>query len=129
MKVTVFGATGQIGHLLVEQLLACGHSVTAFVRNPTKLTVDDARLVTGELSDQTRILDAVSGADAVISALGPSLKRSTKGTPVTDGTRHIVAAMQSAHVDRYVGLASPAGRSRMSSRRASPSSRGLRPPR
>jgi hypothetical protein len=37
MKVTVFGATGQIGRHVVDNLLAGGHDVTAYVRNPGKL--------------------------------------------------------------------------------------------
>jgi uncharacterized protein YbjT (DUF2867 family) len=34
MNVTVFGATGQIGRLVVGDLLAGGHDVTVYVRNP-----------------------------------------------------------------------------------------------
>jgi putative NADH-flavin reductase len=109
LKVTVFGATGQIGRLVVFDLLADGHDVNAYVRNPGKLQDVDPRLavVTGELSDAKRVRDAVHAADAVISALGPSLSRGTKGTPVTDGTRNIVAAMEAEHVSRYIGLATP----------------------
>ena len=109
MKVTVFGATGKVGRLVVAQLLSAEHDVTAYVRNPDKLDVADARLttVTGELSATQVIRDSVRGADAVISALGPSMNRSTRGTPVTEGTCNIVAAMEAEHVDRYVGLATP----------------------
>jgi uncharacterized protein YbjT (DUF2867 family) len=109
VKVTVFGATGQIGRLVVSALLSGDHDVTAYVRNPGKLGHSDPRLVTviGELSDEARILQAVRGSDAVISALGPLLRRSSRGTPVTDGTRNIVAAMQTEHVGRYIGLATP----------------------
>jgi putative NADH-flavin reductase len=109
MKVTVFGATGKIGRHVVADLLAEGHDVTAFVRNPDKLQQIDARLtvVTGELSDGQRLRDAVHGVDAVISALGPSLSRGSKGAPVTDGTRNIVAAMEAEIVSRFIGLATP----------------------
>ncbi|WP_102143208.1 NAD(P)-dependent oxidoreductase [Mycobacterium hubeiense] len=109
MRVTVFGATGQIGRLVVAELLAAGHDVTAYVRDPCKLQVADLHLtvVTGELSDAEAIQQAVHGADAVISALGPALNRKAKGTPVTDGTRNIVAAMQAEGVRRYIGLATP----------------------
>jgi uncharacterized protein YbjT (DUF2867 family) len=34
MNVTVFGATGAIGSLTVNELLANGHTVTAYARNP-----------------------------------------------------------------------------------------------
>ena len=109
MNVTVFGATGQIGRLVVVDLLSGGHDVTAYVRNPGKLGRSDPRLVTvtGELSDTARILQAVRGSDAVISALGPILRRGSRGTPVADGTANIVAAMQTEHVGRYIGLATP----------------------
>ncbi|ETB34930.1 hypothetical protein N602_27860 [Mycobacterium avium subsp. hominissuis 10-5606] len=109
MHVTVFGATGKIGRLVVADLLAAGHEVTAYVRNPSKLDIVDPHLraVAGELSDAERIRESVRGADAVISALGPSMNRSTKGAPVTEGTRNIVAAMEAEHVNRYIGLATP----------------------
>ena len=47
----------------------------------------------------------MDGAGAVISALGPSLRRGSTGTPITDGTQNIVSAMDTAGVRRYVGLA------------------------
>ena len=109
-NVTVFGATGNIGRHVVDQLLADGHTVTAYVRNPAKLatTHPNLRVVEGDLVDAAAIGRAVDGADAVISALGPSLKRSATGTPVTDGTRNIVKALEAAGVRRYIGLATPA---------------------
>ncbi|MEU4342081.1 NAD(P)H-binding protein [Nocardia sp. NPDC023852] len=109
MRVTVFGATGGIGRLVVQQLLNNGHQVTALVRTPDKLALTDSHLtaVTGQLSDRVAVEQTVSGADAVISALGPSLKRSATGTPVTDGTRTIVQAMEAQKVARFIGLATP----------------------
>lgn len=109
MNVTVFGATGQIGRHVVADLLSAGCDVTVYVRNPAKLDCDDPQLTTvsGELSDAERIRQAIRGADAVISALGPSLSRSVRGTPVSDGTRNIVAAMETENVSRYIGLATP----------------------
>jgi putative NADH-flavin reductase len=109
MQVTVFGATGGIGRLVVDQLLAAGHDVVAYVRTPAKLDRQDSRLhiEVGRLSDLEPVTEAVRGSDAVISALGPSLKRGTTGTPVTDGTRTIIEAMKAAGVRRFIGLATP----------------------
>ncbi|WP_405639530.1 NAD(P)-dependent oxidoreductase [Streptomyces sp. NBC_00019] len=109
MRVTVFGATGGIGRLVVQQLLDGGHPVTALVRTPAKLDLTHSQLtvVTGQLSDREAVEQAVSGAEAVISALGPSLKRSMTGTQVTDGTRTIVQTMRAQKVDRFIGLATP----------------------
>jgi nucleoside-diphosphate-sugar epimerase len=107
--VAVFGATGKIGQQVVGQLLAAGHTVTAYVRNPAKFSLSHPQLtvVAGELDDAAGVARAVAGADAVISALGPSLRRGATGTPVTDGTRTIVAAMRDAGVRRFVGLDTP----------------------
>jgi NAD(P)-dependent dehydrogenase (short-subunit alcohol dehydrogenase family) len=38
VHVLVLGGTGKIGRLVIEQLLAGGHQVTALVRTPQKLT-------------------------------------------------------------------------------------------
>ncbi|MEU6356552.1 NAD(P)H-binding protein [Streptomyces sp. NPDC047072] len=109
MHVTVFGASGAIGSLVVQQLLDDGHDVTALVRTPAKFTLfhDHLTVVTGQLSDCDAVEKAIRGADAVISALGPSLKRSTKGSQVTDGTRTIVRVMEKQQVTRFIGLATP----------------------
>jgi nucleoside-diphosphate-sugar epimerase len=108
-RVTVFGATGNIGRHVVDQLLAAGHIVTAYARNPAKLTTTHPNLIVveGGLDDSVGIDRAVDGADAVISALGPTLRRGTSGTPVADGTRKIVEAMKAAGVRRFIGLATP----------------------
>lgn len=109
MRVAVFGATGKIGRLVTAQLLSAGHEVVALVRAPDKLPMRDPRLtvLVGQLTDAAAVADAVRGSDAVISALGPSLRRGAHGTPVTDGTQAIVAAMADSGVRRFVGLATP----------------------
>jgi putative NADH-flavin reductase len=110
MNVTVFGATGNIGSLIVERLLDRRHEVTAYVRNTSKVPAqwsDRVRVVVGEITDAAAIDRAVAGADAVISALGPSMDRKAKGLPLVEGTGHIVAAMQRHGVRRYVGNGTP----------------------
>jgi putative NADH-flavin reductase len=107
VKVTVFGATGKIGALVLRRLLDDGHEVTAFVRSPRKLGIAAAAVdvVAAELTDEDAIREAVEGADAVISALGPPIDPFVRGTPLTDGTRRIVAAMHECGVRRLVALA------------------------
>ena len=72
MKLIIFGATGQTGQELVKQAIAHGHDVTAFVRNPDKLALQDERLhvVTGDVLNQEDVNAALVGQDAVLTALG-----------------------------------------------------------
>ncbi len=110
MDVTVFGATGAIGRLVVEQLRSRGHRVTAYVRNPAKVPAgwgDDVVVRVGEVTDGAAVDLAVAGADAVVSALGPSMDRAATGLPLVAGTRSIVAAMNRHGVRRYVGNGTP----------------------
>jgi putative NADH-flavin reductase len=109
VKVTAFGATGGVGREVIAQALDCGYHVTAYVRNPAKLDLTDPNLtvITGELTDREAVRRAVRGADAVVSALGPSLDRKATGMPLVDGTRAIVGAMQAEGVERYIGMATP----------------------
>lgn len=109
MKVTVFGATGKIGRLVVAALLQEGHHVIVYVRNPGKLGISDPNLtvVQGTLADVQAIRESLSDSDAGISALGPSLKPGAKGSPIAEGTANIVAAMQGEGVKRFIGLATP----------------------
>jgi len=44
MRLTVFGATGGVGREVVAQPLDAGHHVTAYLRNPAKLTVTHPNL-------------------------------------------------------------------------------------
>ena len=109
MKLTVFGATGGVGREVVSQALDAGHDVRAYVRNPAKLDLTHPNLTidAGELTDREAVQRAVHGADAVISALGPSLDRKATGTPLVEGTRTIVDAMCAEGVERYIGMATP----------------------
>lgn len=107
MRVSVFGATGASGQLVVRRLLGDGHQVVAFARTPSKLDTEHPALdvIAGELDDAEAIDGAIAGADAVISLLGPGPR--SKGTGITDGTRRIVKAMDERGVRRLVATATP----------------------
>ncbi|MBV8529036.1 MAG: NAD(P)H-binding protein, partial [Candidatus Dormibacteraeota bacterium] len=110
MKLTIFGATGGIGSQLVAQALAAGHSVTAVVRDPSRV-IPGARAVQADLmhaDDSEALRDAVAGADVVISTLGP---RSVADIGIASaGTRAIVSAEKSTGVCRLLVIsAAPIG--------------------
>jgi len=100
MNLAVLGDTGRTGRLVVEQALAAGHTVTALVRSPEKLTTTQSnlRVVTGQATETSAVSIALEGADAVISTLGG------KGSVIADSTRAIVTAAGNAGVSRVVVL-------------------------
>ena len=69
MKIFVTGGTGFIGGHVVRKLRERGNDVVALVRDPAKATDLEAlgaTLVTGDLSDRSKLAAAMEGADAVI---------------------------------------------------------------
>jgi putative NADH-flavin reductase len=111
MKLTIFAATGGIGRHILEQAVAAGHDVTVVVRDANKLPKLPVRVVTADLGNPDRAVlsSAVSGADAVLSGLGPRNPKADAGV-TSRGTRAIVAAMQAAGVRRIVVVsAAPIG--------------------
>jgi putative NADH-flavin reductase len=72
MKLVIFGATGRIGGHLVNWGIDAGHDVHALARHPEALRPRDALTVTGgDVLDPGTVAGVISGADAVLSALGP----------------------------------------------------------
>ncbi|MCY1140874.1 SDR family oxidoreductase [Actinoplanes sp. Pm04-4] len=103
MKLTVFGATGGTGIQVVRQACAAGHDVTAVVRDPARLSLKSPTLqvVQADVMDPAAIAAAVSGRDAVVSAIGPREGRAPTSV-CADSARAIIAAMQQQGTTRLV---------------------------
>ena len=103
MHVLILGASGATGREVVRQALAQQLNVTAFVRDPTRLTVGGptVRIVQGDVGDYAAVAGAVKGQEAVISTLGVS--RPLHSDPVVvDGIRHTLRAMEEHGVSRFI---------------------------
>jgi len=106
MNIIIFGATGPSGRLIVEQALEQGHNVTAFARNPdaVKIHNDKLTVIKGDILDPSAVENAISGKDAVLSALG--VRKLGKNTILSEGTKNIIAAMENHGVKRLVCMTS-----------------------
>ena len=106
MRLTVLGATGGIGRLLLQQALDEGHQVTAFARAPKKIAIQSPRLqlVAGDLFNVQQMADAIRGSDAVLSAFGPTTLRRTHLR--RDFARTLVSAMRTSGVRRFLHVSS-----------------------
>lgn len=102
MRITVLGATGATGRLFVDKALAAGHEVTALSRKHGAIAEQpQLKVVEGDAADGAAVDDALKGADAVVSLLGPG-----KGDPKDAGplTQTLCKAMNDQGVRRLVSI-------------------------
>jgi len=104
MKATLFGATGKTGAYLIEEGLKRGFELTVFARPGSRFEDPNVRIVRGELTDPVLLADAVRGADAVLSALGPTSTRHPGGLPIATATKAIIAAMKRERIQRLIAV-------------------------
>jgi uncharacterized protein YbjT (DUF2867 family) len=109
MKITVFGANGPTGRLLVRLALDEDHEVVAFTRHPDGFPIEHPRLevAAGDVHDAAAVTSAIAGTDAVLSTLGVPFAK----TPITvysHGVTNIIAGMGAAGVKRLAVVSSSA---------------------
>jgi putative NADH-flavin reductase len=106
MKIVVFGASGRTGLLTVYQALEKGHSVNAFARKASSVTIQhkNLQIIQGDILDYEKVRHAVEGQDAVISTLGVESRKYT--TVLSEGTANIIRAMNELNVKRFICMSS-----------------------
>ena len=103
-RILIMGATGGTGRSLLDQALDAGHDVTAFVRNPDKVSrhADRLRVVAGDAATGAPSLsEAMRGQDAVLSALGRGLSLKSENL-MQRSVPHLLAAMHEHRVRRLI---------------------------
>ncbi len=104
-RILVLGATGGTGRLIVNQALARGYEVTALVRSLEKAgELKGAKLLVGDARNENDLRKALTGQDAVISALGTPASPFKEVTLLSTATRALVGAMQAEGVSRLVAI-------------------------
>jgi len=105
MRILVLGATGKTGLHVVSQALVGGHSVTAFVRDASKLNITDPHLkvAVGDARNAKDVAKALSGQDAVISTLGSNEVGSDL---ILASTKVLIEAMHKKDVKRIIMMSS-----------------------
>ena len=111
MHALVTGANGFLGRYLVEQLVARGDRVTAFIRRPdAQLQALGVTTALGDLTDASAIRTACQGVDTVFhvaarAGLGGPWKSYFE--PNVLGTRNVLAACQASGVQKLIFTSSP----------------------
>ncbi|MDO4163926.1 MAG: NAD(P)-dependent oxidoreductase [Bacteroides sp.] len=72
-NVVLIGASGFVGTAILNEALNRGHQVTAIVRNPEKIQVNNPNLsvVKADATDPDALAQLAKGKDAIISAYNP----------------------------------------------------------
>lgn len=114
-RIAIFGASGATGSFAVRHALAAGFHVTAFVRDPQRLSLRHPalRVVKGDVMQPVTLMGVLDGHEAVLCLLGTMPEgpdgraRRQHGVPVCSlGTANVIAAMRRAGVARLVVLSS-----------------------
>src|SRR5208282_6011834 len=96
--VLVVGATGSIGHLVVEEAVRQGYVVRALVRTPSKARrfPTQVEVISGDVTRPETLAAAVDGVDAIVFTLG-SDGAGKAGAESVDygGVRNVLAALGS----------------------------------
>jgi putative NADH-flavin reductase len=111
VKIAVIGATGRTGRQVVEQALDRDHLVVGMARRPTALQLEHANLemLAGDVLEPASFADALTGCQAVVSALGIGSSRAPTAV-YSQGIANVVGVMDAAAVTRLsVISAAPVG--------------------
>jgi hypothetical protein len=107
MRVVLYGATGMIGGRILKELLSRGHTVTAVVRDPSKLPAqNNLTIQKGDMLDADDIAKVAKGADVVVSSyappVGPQGPDPARVNQLVDATRALVAGVRRAGAPRII---------------------------
>ena len=107
MKITVAGATGNIGSAAAQALLEAGHQVRVMVRQPDKVSAlirQGAEVAVGELEDADFVRRATDGAEGLFWLTPPQLAAPDVAAWQSRVTANAVAAIEANRVARVVNL-------------------------
>jgi putative NADH-flavin reductase len=108
MRVAILGAAGKTGYLLITTALERGHDIIGIARTPEKIALDSQRItkVQGDAFDRQSIIDALAGADAVITSIGKTDLRDKRFNLNTAGHENVLAGMRAHGIRRLIPISS-----------------------
>jgi len=85
MKITIFGAAGEVGSRVVAEALTRGHQVTAVVRHQSQFDKlqEGVNPDSGNAENVEDVIRLTNGQDLIISAIRPASGEEDKLAPIT----------------------------------------------
>lgn len=104
MKIVLIGASGLVGTAVLDEAIARGHEVTAIVREPAKIKIQNEKL-TVHKADATNVEEAaplLQHHDAVVSAYNAGWTNPNIYQNFLEGSRSIEKAVKQSGIKRYL---------------------------
>lgn len=103
-KVVLIGASGFVGSAILNEALNCDFEVTAVVRHPEKIKIENENLkvVKADVSSLDEVAEVCRGADAVISAFNPGWNNPNIYDETIKVYLTIIGGVKKAGVDRFL---------------------------
>src|SRR5262245_28298034 len=110
MNLLITGASGFLGSHIVEQSIAAGHRVRAFVRKTSRIDPLErlgVEIVRGDLKNEDSLRQAVAGIDVVINTASSmdGVSQEVEAATVR-GTYALLFAAEKAGVQRFIHVSS-----------------------
>ncbi len=103
-KILILGATGALGKVLTNSFLLKNYQVKALVRNPEKLKItnNNLRVLKGDVTNSSDLIEALSGVDVVVSCLGHGFRTRF---PIQEKTmKALIPLMEKSKTKRMIAV-------------------------
>jgi putative NADH-flavin reductase len=105
MKITLFGATGRTGSLIMKKALKDKMQVIAFTRSADRIIDENPllQIMEGDILEPHSVEKAIKGSDAVVFAIGAD----DISKPIrlfSEGIKNVIKAMHKAGVKRILAI-------------------------
>jgi putative NADH-flavin reductase len=105
MRIAIIGASGFIGSYVRDEALARGHDVTAIVRHPEKITVQNPHLTVVKADIlKDKVEELVKGHDAVISAYSAGRSGNDIYNEQVEGYKAIIGGVKKSGIKRLLAV-------------------------
>jgi uncharacterized protein len=104
MKLAIIGASGFVGSQLLKEALRRGYTVTAFVRDPENITLQDKNLIVKKVNvlNENELSSFLIGHDIVLSAYNSGWKNPNLYNDFITGSKSIQNATKKAGIKRLL---------------------------
>jgi len=102
MKIAIIGATGFVGHHLVQEFVNRNHTVTAISRKPHAATNPNLKYVAVNVLETQLLAEVLKNQDVVISAYNAGWQNPNLYQDYLAGANAILQAVKQAAVPRYI---------------------------